>query len=127
MEKGVPIRALSRGLAVLQAINRGGSLSMVEISRTAEVPYPTACRIVQTLQVEGLIEQEPSRKRYRPTAMVQTLAHGFEGHSALTAVARPFLVELTREIGWPITLSTLVGHSMVMRDSTHHIDRKSHV
>ena len=49
MEKGVPIRSLSRGIAVLQAINRGGTISMMEIARTSNVPYPTACRLVQTL------------------------------------------------------------------------------
>lgn len=119
MEKGVPIRSLSRGIAVLQAINRGNALSMMEIARTSEVPYPTACRIVQTLVHEGLIEREPARKRYRPTALTQTLAHGFQGHAHLVQVARPHLVELTRVVGWPVSIATHVGHSMVIRDSTH--------
>jgi len=119
MEKGVPIRALSRGISVLQAINRGASLSLMEIARSSEVPYPTACRIVQTLVFEGLIEREPARKRYRPTALVQTLAHGFEGDAQLAAAARPHIVDLTRRLGWPISLTTNVGHSMVIRDSTH--------
>jgi len=119
MEKGVPIRSLSRGIAVLQAINRGGSLSMMEIARTSRVPYPTACRIVQTLLHEELIEREPARKKYRPTALVQTLAHGFQGHAPLVKAARPHIVEVTRKLGWPISLSTHVGHSMVIRDSTH--------
>jgi IclR family transcriptional regulator, mhp operon transcriptional activator len=119
MEKGVPIRALGRGIAVLQAINRGGPLTMMEIAHASEVPYPTACRIVQTLLYEGLIEREPNRKRYRPTALVQTLAHGFQGHGRLVQVVRPHIVELTRKIGWPITLTTHVGSSMVIRDSTH--------
>ncbi|TRW14434.1 IclR family transcriptional regulator domain-containing protein [Glacieibacterium frigidum] len=119
MEKGVPIRSLSRGIAVLQAVNRGGSLSMMQIARTSEVPYPTACRIVQTLLFEGLIEREPARKRYRPTALIQTLAYGFQGHAPLVQAARAHIVELTRHVGWPISLSTHIGHSMVIRDSTH--------
>ena len=119
MEKGVPIRSLVRGIAVLQAVNRGGSLSMMDIARASCVPYPTACRIVQTLQVEGLIEQEPTRKRYRPTALVQTLAHGYHDHTRLVQFARPHLVELTRQVIWPIALATHVGPSMVIRDSTH--------
>jgi len=119
MDKGIPIRAISRGFAVLQAINRGQSLSMMEIARASEVPYPTACRIIQTLLHEGLIEREPSRKRYRPTALVQSLSHGFQGDAQLVHAARQHLVALTGEVGWPITLSTKVGHSMVVRDSTH--------
>jgi IclR family transcriptional regulator, mhp operon transcriptional activator len=118
-ERGIPIRAISRGIAVLQAINRGSSLSLTEIARSSEVPYPTACRIVQTLLHEGMIEREPNRKRYRPTALVQTLAHGFQGDAHLVRVARPHIVDLTRRLGWPISLTTNIGHSMVIRDSTH--------
>lgn len=118
-ERGIPIRSVSRAIAVLQAINRGESLTMMEIAQASAVPYPTACRLVQTLLHEGLIEREMSRKRYRPTALVQTLAHGFQGHGALVQTARPHITELTRAIGWPISLTTHVGSSMVLRDSTH--------
>lgn len=118
-DRGIPIRAISRGLAVLQAINRGASLSLTEIARSSDVPYPTACRIVQTLVHEGMIEREPARKRYRPTALVQSLAQGFQGDANLVRVARPHIVDLTRRLGWPISLTTNVGHSMIIRDSTH--------
>lgn len=119
MEKGVPIRSISRSIAALKAINRHGSLSMMEISKASEVPYPTACRIVQTLLYEGLIEQEPARKRYRPTAMVQTLAHGFQQDDRLVKAARPHIVELTRRFDWPVSIATRVGRNMMLRDSTH--------
>lgn len=119
MEKGVPIRSISRSIAALKAINRHGSLSMMEISKASEVPYPTACRIVQTLLYEGLIEQEPARKRYRPTAMVQTLAHGFQQDDRLVKAARPHIVDLTKRFGWPVSIATRVGRNMMLRDSTH--------
>ena len=119
MEKGVPIRAITRSISVLQAINRHGSLTLMEIAHEAKVPYPTACRIVQTLQVEGLIEREPGRKRYRPTALVHTLSHGFQTDDHLVTAARPHIVDLTRRISWPVSLSTRVGQRMMVRDSTH--------
>ncbi len=119
MEKGVPIRAISRAIAVLQAINRHGSLSLMSIANEAEVPYPTACRIVQTLLFEGLIEREPARKRYRATALVHTLSHGFQSDDRLVLAARPHIVELTKQVGWPIAICTHVGSSMMVRDSTH--------
>lgn len=119
MEKGVPIRAISRSLAVLRVVNRAGALSMMEIAQAASVPYPTACRIVQTLVHEGMLEREPDRKHYRPTALVQSLAHGFQDHSGLTEVARPFLVEMTKSHLWPVSLVTRVGQMMIVRDCTH--------
>ncbi|WP_159982017.1 MULTISPECIES: helix-turn-helix domain-containing protein [unclassified Novosphingobium] len=117
--RGIPIRAISRAISVLQAINRAGSLNMMDIAQASQVPYPTACRIVQTLLHEGLIEREETRKHYRPTPLVRTLSQGFEGHGEIVHVARPHISALTREIGWPISLSTHVGSSMVLRDSTH--------
>ncbi|MCC2976549.1 helix-turn-helix domain-containing protein [Sphingomonas sp. PL-96] len=115
----MPIRSLSRSIAALKAINEHGSLTMMAISKASRVPYPTACRIVQTLLFEGLIEQEPSRKRYRPTALVQTLSHGFQHRDHLVSTARPHIVELTREVGWPISIAIRVGRRMMLRDSTH--------
>jgi len=112
------VRAITRGLAVLQAVNRGGSLTMTEISRGAGLPYPTAIRIVQTLIDEGMIERESTRKRYRPTALVHTLSFGYRDESELVTVARPHIVALSNELAWPVSVSTRVGPMMMVRDST---------
>lgn len=119
MDRSIPIRSLSRGIAVLQAINRSGSLSLTGIAKACNLPFPTVSRLVQSLIYEGLIEREPNRRHYRPTVLVQTLSHGFQGDARLVKAARPHIVEMTRMVGWPITLSTHVGYSMVIRDSTH--------
>jgi IclR family mhp operon transcriptional activator len=120
-ERDGNVRAIARGLAVLQVINRGGSVSMMQISRGAGLPYPTATRIVQTLIEEGMVEREPARKRYRPTALVRTLSAGYRDEDDLVAVARPLLVELTRQLLWPVSLATRVGAMMMVRDSTHQL------
>ncbi|MEO9467331.1 IclR family transcriptional regulator C-terminal domain-containing protein [Parasphingorhabdus sp.] len=119
MERGVPVRAISRGIAVLSAVSRDGPITMMNISKSADVPYPTACRIVQTLLHEGLIEREPARKKYRVTSLVQTLATGFQAEDQLVSVARPHLEELCRKVSWPVSLATRVGTRMMVRDSTH--------
>jgi IclR family transcriptional regulator, mhp operon transcriptional activator len=121
MEKGVPIRAITRGLSVLQAVNRGGSITMMEIARSSQVPYPTACRIVQTLLHEGMIEREPARKRYRSTALVQSLASGYHDDSQLVAIARPHIEALCDQLLWPISIVSRVGAHMMVRDSTHNM------
>jgi IclR family mhp operon transcriptional activator len=118
MEKGVPIRSISRSLSVLQAVNRLGSLSMMDIAQASRIPYPTACRIVQTLMHEGMLEREHGRKRYRPTALVQTLANGFQESSQIVAIARPHVIEFTRTALWPVLVTTRVGNAMMVRDTT---------
>jgi len=119
MERGVPIRAISRGLAVLATVNRDGPISMMGIARAAQVPYPTACRIIQTLLHEGLVEKEPARKRYRVTSLVQTLSTGFQSEDQLVSAARSHIEKLCLEVGWPISIATRVGTRMMVRDSTH--------
>lgn len=121
MEKDSPIRSISRGLAVLESINRCGSMSMMEIATDVDLPYPTACRIVLTLIHEGMIEADPFRKRYRATALVQSLSLGFRDHGKLISIARPLLIDLTTRFGWPFAIATHVGNAMMVRESTHAI------
>lgn len=113
------VRAVSRAIAILQAINRLGSANLMTIARAAAIPYPTAARLVETLVEEGLIEREEGRKYYRPTALVRTLSNGFRDHDALVRSAEPAMRALTRELLWPISLVTRVGGAMVVRASTH--------
>ncbi len=120
-ERDGNVRALVRGLDVLQAINRGGAVTMMQVSREANIPYPTANRIVATLIEAGMVEREPARKRYRPTALVQTLSSGWRDDDDLVGIVRPAIVELTRELLWPISFSTRVGSLMMVRDSTHQL------
>ena len=121
MEKGVPVRAISRSIAVLQCLTRSESPSLMEIARLAHVPYPTASRIVQTLIHEGLVEFEPSRKRYHATCKVEALAAGYREDDHLVDAAQAHLTGLTRRIGWPVTLSSAVGTSIIVRACTHEL------
>jgi IclR family mhp operon transcriptional activator len=119
MNEKVPIRTVTRSIAVLRAINRHGSLSMVSIAQASGLSYPTAFRLVRTLMHEGLVEREPSRKYYRPTVRVQELSVGYREHSKVVSISRPFLEALTKKLGWPVSIATRVGMNMILRDSTH--------
>jgi len=119
VEKTNLIRAVSRSIAVLKSINRQGSMTMMELARAVDLPYPTVSRIVQTLMIEGMLECEPTRKRYRATERVRSLSSGYREDGGLINVARPYLVALTKEFGWPAVLSSRVGSNIVLRDSTH--------
>lgn len=119
VERGVPIRSLSRGLHVLSAISNAGPLSMTKIAQASNIPYPTAFRIVQTFIHEGMVEREPGRKVYRVTALVKSLSTGFQDEDLLARVARPHMEKLCEEVRWPVSLATRVGTRMMVRESTH--------
>lgn len=115
------IRSIKRGLSILQAINRSGSLRLKDISLATNLPYPTVCRIVETLVDAGMIVREESVRKYRPTALVQTLSAGYQEDHALVARAKPHIVALCKKLNWPITITTRVGNTMMIRDSTHRL------
>lgn len=112
-------RSVSRALSVLQAINRSGSLNMMQIAKSVDLPYPTTCRLVNTLVAEGVIEQESMRKYYRPTALAQSLSCGYQAHSRMATIARPHIQALTCETSWPVAIASRVGKYMVIQESTH--------
>ncbi|WP_404478108.1 IclR family transcriptional regulator [Novosphingobium sp. BL-52-GroH] len=117
--EGAHIRSIGRALAVLRAVNQQGAMSMMQIANAVGIPYPTACRIVHTLQEEGMLEREPTRKYYRPTALVNALSHGYQDHSDLVGIARQELEALTAKHFWPVSLTTWVGQHILVRDCTH--------
>ena len=119
MEDSGGIRSISRGLAVLALINRHNSLSIADIARHTELPYPTVTRIVQTLIQDGWVEREIARKTYRPTLKVKALASGYQDSDAIVDAARPHLLRAGHDIIWPMIISTRVGTMMMVRDSTH--------
>lgn len=119
LQRGVPIRSISRAVTVLREINRHGELSVTEIAQQAGVPYPTASRIVQTLVHEGLIARANGSKRYRPTAKIVALSNGYDINASLAEIALPFMERCTLKQGWPLSLTTHVGNSMILRASTH--------
>jgi IclR family mhp operon transcriptional activator len=116
-ERGVPIRSVSRSLAVLKVINAAGSLSLMEIARLAGLPYATVVRLVATLVHEGMVEREPSRKNYRPTGRVQSLSSGYDDQLSVTS--RPHIAALTLKHGCAATVSTRFGFNMIVRETTH--------
>lgn len=113
------VRSIRRGIEVLQAINKLGSGRLVDIAGATNIPYPTVCRIVETLEDINLIEREQGRRYYRPTALVQSLALGFQEGDQLVRAAQPIISELCNNVGWPITIGTRVGNAMMIRASTH--------
>lgn len=115
----VPIRAVERTINILQAINRNGAMTIAEISRAVDIPYPTATRFVLTLIEIGVIEKSRKQKKYRPTALSKTLSCGYKTSDYLVEAARPHLLQLTKKTGWPSAIHMRVGGSMVMLDSTH--------
>ncbi len=114
-----PIRAFARGLALLEALNRLGSATALVLAREADVPRPTAYRLLRTLEEAGYVGRRGADDSFILRMAVRRLADGFEDTQWIVETAGPALKALTTHIAWPCDISTLAGIKMLIRDTTH--------
>jgi IclR family mhp operon transcriptional activator len=118
MESTRPIRALIRGLEALTVLNLRDGATVSEVAQEIRLPRTTVYRILETLANAGFIVRDALDDRYRLTVRVRSLSGGFDDEAWISRVARPFIEELGREVVWPVSIATLSGTALVIRDST---------
>src|SRR5579859_5051557 len=120
MESTRPIRALMRGLDALTVLNLRDGATVSEVAHEIRLPRTTVYRILETLCIAGFVFRDASDDRYRLTIMVRSLSGGFDDEAWVTQIAKPLIEDLGREIVWPISIATLLGTSMIVRETTDH-------
>ncbi len=115
------VQGLSRGLAILHAINlsANGWASIAELSATTGLHRTTVRRLLETLQAEGYVRRSASDDSYRLNQKIRQLSDGFTDDEWISEVANPVLGELLQKVVWPSDLSTLDGDCMLVRETTH--------
>jgi IclR family mhp operon transcriptional activator len=104
MESARPIRALTRGLDALTALNTRDGATVSEVAQEIRLPRTTVYRILETLCDAGFV-----------------LSQGFNDDAWMSQSARSLIFELCREIVWPISIATVSGAAMLVRETTDHI------
>jgi IclR family mhp operon transcriptional activator len=115
-----PIRALIRGLDALTILNLKDGVTVSEVAQEIDLPRTTTYRILETLCHAGYANRSDSDDKYRLTIMVRGLSDGFDDEAWITQTAKPFIYELCRDIVWPVSIATLSGTSMLVRETTDH-------
>jgi IclR family mhp operon transcriptional activator len=118
MANGYSVRALTRGLDLLAALNARGSATLAELSAATGLPRPTAFRLLRTLCEQDFVCRDVDSDRYRPAARVTSLSSGFEEDAWLFEHAREPLERLGDELVWPLSLTTLAGTRVLVRSNT---------
>lgn len=115
------VQGLSRGLAILHAINLSpeGWASIAGLSAATGLHRTTVRRLLETLQAEGYVRRSPSDDSYRLNQKIRQLSDGFTDDEWISEIANPVLGELLQKIVWPSDLCTLDGDSMLVRETTH--------
>lgn len=120
------VRGLSRGLTILNALNRlDGGASVTRLAELCGLHRTTVRRLLETLQAEGYVRRSESDDSFRLSLKVRELSEGFRDEQWISAVAAPLLGELLQEVVWPTDICTLDVDSMVIRETTHRFSRLS--
>jgi IclR family mhp operon transcriptional activator len=120
MESTRPIRALMRGLDALTFLNLRDGATVSEVAQEIRLPRTTVYRILETLCATGFVFRDAADDRYRLTILVRGLSDGFDDEAWVTQIAKPIIHDLCREIIWPVSIATLSGTTMLVRESTDH-------
>lgn len=115
------VRGLSRGLAVLRALNAmpGGIGGVVELARATGLHRTTVKRLLETLRTEGLVHHKDVGAAYALGFEVRRLSEGYVGADWVDQVAAPAMRTHLRALSWPSDLATPDSGFMIVRESTH--------
>jgi IclR family mhp operon transcriptional activator len=121
------VRGLSRGLAVLRALNTmpGGIGGVVEIARATGLHRTTVKRLLETLRAEHLVHHKDDGLSYALGFEVRRLSEGYVGADWIDRVAAPAMRAHLRALSWPSDLATPDGGFMIVRESTHRVSMLS--
>jgi IclR family mhp operon transcriptional activator len=110
-----PVQAVCRALDILRAVNRLRIASILQIHEVTGFPKPTIVRMLETLLGEGYVARDNMCGGYIVTSRVHELASGHQGISQIIEIARPFAIELTRDMKWPIGIGVLDDDAIAIK------------
>ncbi len=121
------VRGLSRGLAVLRALNAqpGGIGTVVDLARATGLHRTTVKRLLETLRVEDLVHQKDEGGSYALGYGVRRLAEGYIGADWIDNIATPLMRTHLRSLRWPSDLATPDDGFMIVRESTQRMSMLS--
>lgn len=112
------VRSLSRGLDILKLLNIRDSVTPAEIAQELNIPRATVYRLLETMADKNFIYRHSSDNRFRMTDKVRTLSDGFTEEDHMANIARDSLNEITEELVWPVSLATISGIDLIVRENT---------
>jgi DNA-binding IclR family transcriptional regulator len=113
-ENGTHLQSLQRAVSILRAFTEAEpELGVNEIARRLGLHKSTVSRIVNTLQHEGLVGQNPQTGKYRLGLGLVSLAGVALGRLDVRGVAQPFLGDLVEASQETVNVTVLDGDECV--------------
>lgn len=118
MNNSRPIRALARGLEVIDVLNSQHTTSVCALCEQTGMSRATLMRILKTLELAGWVYRYRVNGDYRLTSKVCLLGEHLLTLDRLAETAAPFLDRLHQRFHCPSEIAVLAGQEMRVLDST---------
>jgi len=114
------IRALERGLHIIQILRQQGPSTLNDIFQVACLPRPTILRVLRTLEGSGWIRRGLGDGLYRNSFKIGDMVDGLDQTDRLAEIAAPYLDALCRKVSWPSDLAVLnsAGLHMELKETS---------
>lgn len=109
-----PVESVRRALEILRTLNRLRIGTVGDLHTATNLPKPTIVRMLDTLIADGYVARDNMCGGYRVTHRVEELHAGYEGIAQIIEASRPFAIDLTNRIKWPVGIGTLDGDSIAV-------------
>ena len=108
------IRALERGLEIMQILQEHGRASLNDLYHASSLPRPTILRVLRTLDQAGWIRRGLGDGLYRNSFKIERLVEGLDQSDRLAEIAAPHLDMICEKASWPAELTVLSSSGMHM-------------
>jgi IclR family transcriptional regulator, mhp operon transcriptional activator len=114
------IRALERGLDVMQILQQQGPATLNDIYQVSGLPRPTILRVLRTLENAGWVRRGLGDGLYRNSFKIERMVDGLDHTDRLAEIAAPHLDALCTKASWPSDLAVLnsAGLHMELKETS---------
>lgn len=115
--RATTVQSIVRALRILEALSEQSAVSLTELSRSLGLHKSTIHRLLNTLQGEGYVRQNPLTDRYSLGWKILGLASGLSAHLDIRQYALPVMQRLMTETQETIHLGTLGDDEVICLES----------
>lgn len=120
MKTSDKVRSLTRGLQILECLNRYNGANLNAVVRATGLNRGTAYRMLETLCEDGFLVKRTDGNGYWLTSRVGALSHGYRQDGWISDLVVPLLEELTDRLKWPCSFLVPAGAQMLSLAQTDH-------
>ncbi|BAS26885.1 IclR family transcriptional regulator [Limnochorda pilosa] len=107
------VRALDRGLSILEALTDQPGLTLSEIAERVRLPVSTAYRLLETLRSRRFVQPSDETGRYHVGVRAFEVGSAFLPRLRLNELALPVMKDLARDLGETVNLAVRDGSDAV--------------